>query len=215
MDEREKENKTLNETIVKKEKNISLLTLGLIILFVMIIFIIVILLTRTSYQKRILSLEKEKAEDLNQKLKFEQENNQLKEQLIERQKTELLGYSLEVANVNEKIDNLIKETEKSGENDQIGQQLKSLITVNKSWDTFISRFKETDPDFIPNLSKAYPNLTQKDLEFCSLVRINISYKDIANFLQISHDSVFKKRYRIAQKMELEKGTDFQRFIIQF
>jgi len=79
----------------------------------------------------------------------------------------------------------------------------------------LRRFKETDPEFIPRLSKTYPNLTQKDLEFCSLVRINISYKDISNFLQISHDSVFKKRYRIAQKMELEKGTEFQQFIIQF
>ncbi len=215
VNEREKENRELNNTIEEKEESISILSLSIIVLFVMIVFIIIILLTRTNYQKRILSLEKERSNDLNQKLKFEQENIQLKEQLIEKQKTELLGYSLEVANVNEKIDNLIKESEKSGDNEHVGKQLKSLITVNKSWDSFIARFKETDPEFIPRLSKAYPKLTQKDLEFCSLVRINISYKDIANFLQISHESVFKKRYRIAQKMELEKGTEFQQFIIQF
>ena len=215
VNEREKENEQLSETIVAKEKIISLLTLGLIVLFVMATFLIVIWLTRSNYQKRILSLEKERVDELDQKLKFEQENTRLKEQLIEKQKAELLGYSLEVANVNEKIDNLIKQAEKNGDNEQVGQQLKSMIKVNKSWDSFIERFKELDPEFIPNLSKAYPELTQKDLEFCSLVRINISYKDIANFLQISHDSVFKKRYRIAQKMNLEKGVEFQQFIIQF
>lgn len=213
--EREKENLILNDTIETKEKNISLLTLSIIVLIIMIIFAFVFIQTRTSYQKKIFSLEKQRADGLDKKLKFEQENIELKEQLIEKQKTELLAYSLEVANVNEKIDTLIKQSEESGENENVGKQLKSMITVNKSWDSFISRFKETEPDFISNLSKAYPDLTQKDLEFCSLVRINISYKDIANFLQISHESVFKKRYRIAQKMELEKRTDFQKFIIQF
>jgi tetratricopeptide (TPR) repeat protein len=213
--EREKENKELNKTIVKKDENLSMLTIGTIILIILILFILVTWITRANYQKRILSLEKERADEFSSKLNIETENLQLKERLIEQQKTELLGYSMEVANMNEKIDNLIQSTDEIGENNSIGKQLKSLIKADKSYDSFIVRFKELEPNFIPRISKAYPQLTQKDLEFCSLVRINISYKDIANFLQISHDSVFKKRYRIAQKMDLEKGTEFQQFIIQF
>lgn len=213
--EREKENKALNNSIVETKEQMSFLTVGFIILVIIIIFIIVIWVTRANYQKRMISLKKRQNEDLQQKLEIEKEYAQLKERLIEQQKTELLGYSMEVANMNEKIDALIKTSDKDDENTELGQQLKSMITVNKSWESFINRFKEVEPDFIPRLSKAYPNLTQKDLEFCSLVRINVSYKDIANFLQISHESVFKKRYRIAQKMDLQKGTDFQQFIIQF
>jgi tetratricopeptide (TPR) repeat protein len=213
--EREKENKELNKTIVKKDENLSMLTIGTIILIILILFILVTWITRANYQKRILSLEKERADEFSSKLNIETENLQLKERLIEQQNTELLGYSMEVANMNEKIDNLIQSTDEIGENNSIGKQLKSLIKADKSYDSFIVRFKELEPNFIPRISKAYPQLTQKDLEFCSLVRINISYKDIANFLQISHDSVFKKRYRIAQKMDLEKGTEFQQFIIQF
>tara|TARA_B100000508_G_C11465688_1_gene282152 strand:- start:7084 stop:8910 length:1827 start_codon:yes stop_codon:yes gene_type:complete len=214
VQEKERQNQKLTKTIVTKEENISLLTIGAFILIVVIVIVIVIWSVRTKYQKHIIDLEKERADDLSKKLSIEKENLQLKERLIEQQKTELLGYSMEVANMNEKIDNLIKDSEKTG-NNHVGQQLKSLISVNKSWESFVSRFKEVEPNFIPKLSKAYPELTQKDLEFCSLVRINVSYKDIANFLQISHESVFKKRYRIAQKMGLEKGTDFQKFIIQF
>lgn len=215
VNEREKENKKLNAAIVKKDENLSILTIGTIILVILIFFILVTWITRANYQKKILSIEKERADELSYKLKIETENLQLKERLIEQQKTELLGYSMEVANMNEKIDNLIQSTDEIGENNAIGKQLKSLIKADKSWDSFIVRFKELEPNFIPRISKKHPQLTQKDLEFCSLVRINISYKDIANFLQISHDSVFKKRYRIAQKMDLEKGTDFQQFIIQF
>lgn len=215
IQERETENKELNDTIVEMKEEMSLLTVGFIILMIMIIFIIVIWVTRANYQKRMISLKKYQNEDLQRKLEIEKEYAQLKERLIEQQKTELLGYSMEVANMNEKIDALIKTSDIDDDNSELGQQLKSMITVNKSWESFINRFKEVEPDFIPRLSRSYPNLTQKDLEFCSLVRINVSYKDIANFLQISHESVFKKRYRIAQKMDLEKGTDFQQFIIQF
>lgn len=215
VNEKEKQNRNLNKTIVQKDQDISYLTLGVILLLILCLFIIVIWVTRSNYQKRIIALEKKERSDAEEKLKIESENIQLKEQLIEQQKSELMGYSMEIAGMNERIEELIKNIEKRGEDPRIGKQLKTLVTVNKSWDSFITRFKEVDPEFIPKLSKKYTNLTQKDLEFCALVRINISYKDIANFLQISHESVFKKRYRIAQKMELEKGTDFQQFIIQF
>ena len=114
----------------------------------MIVIVIVIWSVRTKYQKHIIDLEKERADDLSKKLSIEKENLQLKERLIEQQKTELLGYSMEVANMNEKIDNLIKDSEKTG-NNHVGQQLKSLISVNKSWESFVSRFKEVEPNFIP------------------------------------------------------------------
>lgn len=72
---------------------------------------------------------------------------------------------MEITGMNERIEELIKNIEKRGEDPTIGKQLKTLVTVNKSWDSFITRFKEVDPEFIPKLSKKYTNLTQKDLEF--------------------------------------------------
>jgi DNA-binding CsgD family transcriptional regulator len=201
--------------VLKKEKNISILTLSIIIAVFLILFIVIIWRSRINYKNKVLALEKENNVDLANKLEVEKENSELKQRLIEQQKSELLGYSMEVSNMNEKIENLITKFEESDISSTLSGQLKSLITVNKSWDSFIERFKEVDPEFIPRLSKKYPNLTQKDLEFCSLVRINISYKDIGNFLQISHESVFKKKYRISKKMELDQEVDFQSYIIQF
>ena len=215
LQEKEAENKTLNSTIAKKEASISNLTLIVLFLGVLLILIIVIWRTRNHYHHKLIKLEKNRSKELAQKLAIEEENTRLKERLIQQQKTELLGYSLEVAQVNERINTLVGNISENDNSENVKSDLKNLITVNKNWESFLSRFKELNPHFIPRLSKHYPKLTQKDLEFCSLVRINISYKDIANFLQISHESVHKKRYRIAQKMDLEKGVDFQQFIIQF
>lgn len=213
--EKEEENESLNFTIAEKNENISDLTLIVLFLGVALLLILVLWRTRVRYNRRLISLEKNRAKELAQKLTIEEENTRLKERLIEQQKTELLGYSLEVAQVNERINKLLSNVPENDNSENVKNNLKNLITVNKNWESFLSRFKELNPHFIPRLSKAYPRLTQKDLEFCSLVHINISYKDIANFLQISHESVHKKRYRIAQKMDLEKGVDFQQFIIQF
>ncbi|PHR43732.1 MAG: hypothetical protein COA32_15875 [Fluviicola sp.] len=213
--EKERANTQLKLDVLKKEKNISILTLSILIAVFIILFIVIIWRSRINYKNKVLALEKGNNADLTSKLEVEKENSELKQKLIEQQKSELLGYSMEVSNMNEKIESLIKKFDNSDISTSLSGELKSLITVNKSWDSFIERFKEVDPDFIPRLSKKHPNLTQKDLEFCSLVRINISYKDIGNFLQISHESVFKKKYRISKKMELGQETDFQSYIIQF
>jgi len=213
--EKERANTKLKLDVFQKEKNISILTLSIIIAVFLILFIMITWRSRINHKNKVLALEKENNVDLSYKLEVEKENSELKQKLIEHQKSELLGYSMEVSNMNEKIENLIMKFEESDISSTLSGQLKSLITVNKSWDSFIERFKEVDPEFIPRLSKKYPKLTQKDLEFCSLVRINISYKDIGNFLQISHESVFKKKYRISKKMELDQEIDFQSYIIQF
>lgn len=213
--EKDKANAQLKLDVLEKEKNISILTLSILIAVFLFLFIVIIWRSRITHKNKVLDLEKQNNVDLMSKLKVETENSELKQKLIEQQKSELLGYSMEVSNMNEKIENLITKFEESDISSNLSGQLKSLITVNKSWDSFIERFKEVDPEFIPRLSKKYPNLTQKDLEFCSLVRINISYKDIGNFLQISHESVFKKKYRISKKMELDSDIDFQSYIIQF
>lgn len=215
VQEKERANTELKMDVTNKRQHISILTLSMIIAVFIILFIVIVWRARIKYKNKILEIEKENSADLAKKLEIERENLELKQKLIKQQKSELLGYSMEVSKMNEKIEDLITKFEESDSPTLLSGQLKNLITVNKSWDSFIERFKEVDPEFIPRLSKKYPTLTQKDLEFCALVRMNISYKDIGNFLQISHESVFKKKYRISKKIDLEKDVDFQNYIIQF
>ncbi|MEX2484950.1 MAG: hypothetical protein WED10_10335, partial [Brumimicrobium sp.] len=214
VQEKEKSNSTLKSVILRNEENLSLLTIITFTAILMVVFMLIIWKTRMNYKNKILNLEKRRTSELSKKLNIEKENTELRQKLIDQQRSELLGYSMEISNMNEKIERLIEKIDVESDS-SLGPQLKSLITVNKSWNSFIERFKEVDPDFIPKLSKKFPKLTQKDLEFCSLVRINISYKDIANFLQISHESVFKKKYRVLKKMKLDKDVDFQNYIIHF
>ncbi|MDX1651174.1 MAG: transcriptional regulator [Brumimicrobium sp.] len=215
LDKKENTNKVLKSTIIDQNKNISNLFLFIALVIVLFIVTAFIWRSRLNLKNKVLELERSRNFELSKKLEMEQENTALRQSLIDQQKAELLTYSLEVGRINERIENFLVKMEQSTDSKKINQELRSLVSVNKSWNSFKERFKEVDPHFVPRLSEQFPKLTQKDLEFCSLVRINISYKDIANFLQISHESVFKKKYRILKKMDLANDVDFQQFIIQF
>ncbi|MEY3053126.1 MAG: hypothetical protein RLY31_2911 [Bacteroidota bacterium] len=102
--------------------------------------------------------------------------------------------------------------------DKGSQKLKNAVLQLKEGmqqrDSLMLRFNESYPSFIPRLKERFPDLTQNDLEFCALVRLNLSYKDIANVMNIRHQSVFTKKYRITQKMKVEEDTGFQQVILE-
>jgi DNA-binding CsgD family transcriptional regulator len=62
------------------------------------------------------------------------------------------------------------------------------------------------------LQARFPELSQSELEFCALVKLNLSFKDIANLMNINHRSVFAKKYRITQKLKTSEDEDFYKII---
>lgn len=56
--------------------------------------------------------------------------------------------------------------------------------------------------FISNLSKLYPALSKKEKRICSLIKLQLSSKEIADILNLSSKSVDTYRYNIRKKMEL-------------
>ena len=73
-------------------------------------------------------------------------------------------------------------------------------------------FNNINPTFNSELIKLHPKLSQSDLQFCSLYRMNISTKDIAALLQIEPRSIYAKKYRIMEKMGLGLEDDFDKVI---
>jgi DNA-binding CsgD family transcriptional regulator len=57
-------------------------------------------------------------------------------------------------------------------------------------------------DFTTNLKANHPNLTVSEIEPCSLLKLNLSKKDIAKILKIEHVSVIKKKQRMKNKLEI-------------
>jgi DNA-binding CsgD family transcriptional regulator len=78
------------------------------------------------------------------------------------------------------------------------------MNLNLIQDNFISRFAEQ-----------YPQITHKDLKVCAYIRMNISNKEIAEILNISKRSLEMCRYRIRNKINLDKQTQLNDFILRF
>ena len=73
---------------------------------------------------------------------------------------------------------------------------------------------QTD-DFLHKVKEAYPDLSARELRLCSYLRLNVSSKEIAEYLGISVRGVESLRYRIRKKLNLSKEQDLVEFFLRF
>jgi DNA-binding CsgD family transcriptional regulator len=69
--------------------------------------------------------------------------------------------------------------------------------------------------FYKNIKDQFPDLRENDLRLLSLIRANMSSKDIAILLSINPKSVDMARYRLRKKMNLEKEVNLMEFLLKF
>ncbi|MBZ0202531.1 MAG: LuxR family transcriptional regulator [Ignavibacteria bacterium] len=104
--------------------------------------------------------------------------------------------------------------DKSGKHD-LGGFLKKIETGSRLNDDIISFEKNLNSanlGFISKISKKYPTLSPVELKICSLIKINLSSKEIAKLLYISNRTVQNHRHRIIFKLRLPKGRSLTEFI---
>lgn len=97
------------------------------------------------------------------------------------------------------IDHLVEEIERSHRSDA-------------DWKAFEQQLDLLHHDFVRTLSDRFPTLTPTELKICSLVRIDLSTKDIANLLFTSVRTVHAHKYNIRKKLELESGANLATFL---
>lgn len=144
---------------------------------------------------------------LEQEAQMLNENVQLKEEIIAQQKSQLISSALETSQWMEKFQTLASKAESMGIQ-SLREDIEAAAAQDKHWTVFIERFRKLNPNFMSSLAERFPDLTKGELEFCSMARMNLSFKEIAHLLNISHQSVHMKKYRIAKKMNLEGDEDF-------
>lgn len=81
------------------------------------------------------------------------------------------------------------------------------------WDDFKKNFERVHEGFFQKLKSKSNDLTPSELRLASLMRMNLSSKDIASTLNISQDSLRISRYRLRKKLALQKGESLQQFIL--
>jgi DNA-binding CsgD family transcriptional regulator len=85
------------------------------------------------------------------------------------------------------------------------------LRLEDSWKTFSRSFEEVHPGFYDRARQRYHDLTFNELRILALLKMNLSYKEIANILNVSAEGVKKARYRLRKKLDLASEDSLQQF----
>lgn len=173
-------------------------------------------------------LEREKEIMLTQQKLMETELShiQLKDETLrnelESNAKSLTAQTLHVIDKNKMLEGIKHRLQDSLDKDAREQKknIRNLIKLiefnfvqDTDWDDFKKNFEKVHEGFFQNLKGKSMDLTPSELRLASLMRMNLSSKDIASTLNISQDSLRISRYRLRKKLALEKGESLQQFIL--
>ncbi len=82
-------------------------------------------------------------------------------------------------------------------------------TIEKKINTDLSA---TDSEFLSKLQRKHPNLNQRDLRICLLIKLNYDTREIARTIGISTRGLESIRYRMHKKMGLSKHQSIKNFL---
>jgi AraC family chitin signaling transcriptional activator len=159
-------------------------------------------------------LELEQLENQRQLMAVKNENLQLD---IDNKSRELGMATMNLVKKNELLHDIKVELIKSKSAEQVKQVIK-MINVNMNdtsdWKRFEEAFNNVDKEFMKRIKELHPTITPNDLRLCTYLRLNLSSKEIAPLLNISHKSVEVKRYRLRKKMGLAHNVSLSNYIIE-
>lgn len=139
---------------------------------------------------------------------------------VNAKNSKLMFSSAQMAHKNEiltKIKAELKSVEKEA-NISLRKLLNSIdieLMSEDYWTEFNNYVNQVDKDYSKKLMAKHPKLTQNDLRMCTLLRINLSTKEIASLLNISTRGVEQGRYRLKKRLDLTNEDDLIKYISTF
>lgn len=143
---------------------------------------------------------------------------------LEFKKKELTAKVLQLAKKNEflqELEDQVKSLKSTGD-DQVrrtSQRLSRMINhdnrEDEEWEQFVQSFTSVHQGFIDGLIRKHGPLSKNDLRLVSLLKMNLSSKDIANTLRISPEGIKKARYRLRKKLALDSSKELQEYLHAF
>jgi ligand-binding sensor domain-containing protein/DNA-binding CsgD family transcriptional regulator len=198
--------------------NSAFILYALVLIF---IGIVVHVLYRAYYQnqKRQLMLASEKEIEIKELeaekklMHFKNENLQLD---VENKSRELGLSTMNLIQKNQLLNDIKSQLSNVKSLSEIKQVIKLInrnLNTSADWKVFEEAFNNADKDFLKNVKLKHPSLTSHDLRLCAYLRLNLSSKEIAPLLNISHKSVEVKRYRLRKKMDLPREINLTDYIL--
>jgi len=167
------------------------------------------LLQKTQREMALKELENEQ-----QLMRFKNEKLELD---IQNKNRELAISTMSLIKKNEFLNNIKEELKRAEGGQGLGSVIKIIdknLNNTDDWKMFEEAFNNADKDFLKKIKVAHALLTPNDLRLCAYLRLNLSSKEIAPLLNISHRSVEVKRYRLRKKMSLPHKASLTNYILE-
>lgn len=187
----------------QKVKKISLISSCIIVVLLILIALVFFQRQRSVYRTRQLKviLEKKSIQE-----KLHKANNKLADL-----KNSILSKNLELEKYREELESIEKSSTKDDLMIQRAQTLNELlnkpILTDENWITFKQAFDNVHVGFSSKLNEQLPGLTQAELRYLILQKLNLSGKEIAAILGISFDSLRSYKFRIRKKYNLSQDEE--------
>ena len=94
----------------------------------------------------------------------------------------------------------------------IKRGIKNITTSEQAYEEFDKMFSQVYPNFYKRLNLT-AKLSQTDIRLASYIKMNHSNNEIARISGISLRTVESQRYRLSKKLNLVKGQDLNRLIL--
>ena len=203
----------------------------LIIVITLLLLIIALLLyhfqrqkSRQQAQHMLLQIEQEKNERLVTEQKMHETElvahyqREMMKKEIERKKKELAATTMFVSSRNALITDLLQSIahiDASHDRQQLNaltNHLKQMLKNSNQQDSFLINFEEANPDFIQTLRLKHPTLSASDVRFLAYIRMGLTMKEIATFMNIEPESCKRRKNRLAKKLELDTSADLYQYV---
>lgn len=215
-------------TIVAK---VFYVVLGIFLLFQIFAF------QRRSYERKTNKIKASKQIQIQEEQKKIEQIKRQKEQEVQHLKEEKMQSELQHVNrllaastmnlvvKNEFIESIkeeLKEVKQKGKGTETKRALEKLVKeidinlrVQEDWEQFEYHFAAIHGNFLSRLRSNYPDLSPNEQKLCAFLRLNLNTKDIANLLGISLRGVEVARYRLRKKLDLKRGQNLSKFILDY
>ncbi len=90
------------------------------------------------------------------------------------------------------------------------QLIEANLELNKTWDDFFIHFEKVHPDFLETLRRKY-KLSPNELRLAAFVKLNLTYKEICQTLNIQLTSLHTTTHRMRKKLGLSKDVNIYDF----
>ncbi len=149
-----------------------------------------------------------------------EKQEEIYKQEIEHKKKELASQTLHLVQKSKFISELKDNLEKvrnspekfKVEFKRIVMLLKKQSAADKDWEVFKSYFSEVHQDFDEKLKSLNSKITDKELRLASYVKMGLNNTEIADILNVLPSSIHTSKYRLKQKLNIDKNLDFDSFI---